>query len=347
MNKKILLIEDDIVLSENIKELLELYKHKVYTASNGTLGIHLAREKQPDLIISDIMMPGVDGYAVYETLQMNKNTRTIPFLFLSAKATPEDVRKGMNMGADDYITKPFREEDLISAIEKRLAKRSFFRKQEPRLTPEVETVNDRLALIEYFREKGEEMRTRKHEDIYHEGRHASWIFLVEKGLLKTFRFDEYGKELITSVPKKEDFFGFYSFRSPSSYPESAQALERSLLYRISTEDFIRLLLDSQDLTIQFAQLLSENLAHLKTHLLEMAYGSVLKKTTNTILECAEKVQDNPDDFIKISRSDLASMAGISTESFIRSLSILKKDGLIDIVGRNIKILDLQKLHKIK
>ena len=347
MNKKILLIEDDAVLLENVKELLEVYQHQVFTASNGTLGIHLAREKLPDLIISDIMMPGLDGYEVYETLQMNKNTHVIPFLFLSAKSAPADVRKGMNMGADDYITKPFKEEDLVSAVEKRLAKRAFLQRQELLPSKENESVEDLLGLISYFREHGEEVLLRKREDLYHEGRQASWVFLVETGLLKTFRLDEYGKELITTLPKKKEFFGFYGFKRPASYPESAQALERSSVYRISTEDFVSLLSNNQELTVQFAQILSENLAHLETHLLEMAYASVLKKTTNTILECAEKVQDNPRDFIKISRSDLASMAGISTESFIRSLSILKKDGLIDIVGRNIKIVDLKKLHEIK
>jgi CRP-like cAMP-binding protein len=99
--------------------------------------------------------------------------------------------------------------------------------------------------------------------------------------------------------------------------------------------------------LEFGQLISENLVNLKTHLLDMAYSSMLKKTTNTILEFAEKIQENPKEHIRISRSDLASVAGISTESFIRSLSSLKKDGLIDIVGRDIKILDLEKLHEIR
>ncbi len=166
-------------------------------------------------------------------------------------------------------------------------------------------------------------------------------------MVKTFRLDEYGKELITGVHKKNNILGFYGFKTSSRYPESAEALEKTEALKISSEEFIQKLLLSQDLTVEFAQLLSDDLSTLKTHLLEMAYGSVLKKTTNTILQFAEEIQDDPQQYIRISRSDLASVAGISTESFIRSLSCLKKEGLIDIVGRNIKILNLQKLHEIR
>lgn len=153
--------------------------------------------------------------------------------------------------------------------------------------------------------------------------------------------------MITAILKKDDFLGFYSFRTGGTYPETAEALENSRLLRISTEQFIETLLRSQDLTVEVAQLLSENLSIMRTHLLDMAYGSVLKKTTNTILEFAEKIQRDPNQSIKISRSDLASVAGISTESFIRSLSSLKKEGLIEIIGRDIKILNFEKLHAIR
>ncbi len=347
MDASILLIEDDPILAENTKELLELSRYHVYTALNGKDGLQMAREKVPDLIVSDIMMPQLDGYQVYEALQRSNQTRGIPFIFLSAKADPADVRKGMNLGADDYITKPFREEDLILAIERRLAKHAWFKKHELKNGLDTKSGSELEELREHFRSYGTQVEVAKHEEIYWENRNASNVYLISEGLIKTYRLDEHGKELITGIPKKGEVIGFYSFNPPCIYPETAEALENTVLYKISTEEFVQLLLNNQDLTVAFAQLLNDHLSILKTHLLDMAYSSVLKKTTNTILQFAEEIQEDPEQFIKVSRSDLASVAGISTESFIRSLSLLRKEGLIEIVGRNIKILDHQKLHAIK
>ena len=120
--KRILLIEDDRALRENTEELLELSGYAVTSAPNGKIGIERAKEQLPDIIICDIMMPEVDGYGVLEDLSTDEQTKHIPFIFLSAKTEHKEIRKGMDMGADDYLTKPFEEEDLISAIESRLAK---------------------------------------------------------------------------------------------------------------------------------------------------------------------------------------------------------------------------------
>lgn len=348
MKKTVLLIEDDKTLLENTRDLLKFSQYKVLIAADGKSGVKIAREKLPDIIISNIMMPELNGYQVYEALKEDPTTRKIPFMFVSVKGEPEDIRKGMNLGVDDYITKPFREEDLITAIESRLAKTEIIKERKSKkINGNARLITNLDQLRTYFRDYGEFLEVEKNEEIFREGRHASYISLVDQGLIKIFRLDEYGKELITGLSKKEDFLGFYSFKIPTQYPETAQALENSKLFRISSEEFIHTLLKNQELTVEFAQLISENLSILKTHLLDMAYSSVLKKTTNTILEFAEKIQGDPQEFIRISRSDLASVAGISTESFIRSLSSLKKEGLIDIVGRDIKILNLQKLHTIR
>ncbi|MFD0976925.1 response regulator [Salinimicrobium gaetbulicola] len=348
MKKKVLLIEDDKTLLENTRDLLEFAHYDVLTAQNGKIGVQMAREKLPDIIVSDIMMPELNGYQVFEALKEDPATERIPFIFISVKRDQTDIRKGMNLGADDYITKPFKEDDLLTSIESRLAKSQILRERNGnKVNHSEKSILNLDQLRSYFRNYGEYIEVEKNEEIYREGRHASYIYLVEEGLIKIFRLDEYGKELITWLSKKDDILGFYSFKIPTQYPETAEALETTKLFRISSEEFIHTLLKSQELTVEFAQLISENLSILKTHLLEMAYGSVLKKTTNTILEFAEKIQSDPEEFIRISRSDLASVAGISTESFIRSLSCLKKEGLIDIIGRDIKILNLQKLHSIR
>src|SRR3954452_2791740 len=120
--KKILLIEDNDEIRENTAEILELSNYKVFTASNGKIGVELAVEKKPDLIVCDIMMPVLDGYGVLMMLQKNSETQQIPFIFLTAKTERSDMRKGMQLGADDYITKPFEGSELLSAIEIRLKK---------------------------------------------------------------------------------------------------------------------------------------------------------------------------------------------------------------------------------
>lgn len=344
--KKILLIEDDQILRENTRELLELENFKVYTAGDGIEGIEMAKAIKPHLIICDILMPKMDGFEVLNKINQTEELRDTPFIFLSAMTESKDIRRGMNLGADDYITKPFDEKDLVLAIKSRLAKHALLlrKKNDPSSVSEMNSLEE---LEQYFNKAGESFEVEKNEKVYYERKHANFVFLLKSGLVKTHRMDEYGKELITGLYKKSDFFGYYHFLNHSSYPETATALETSYIYRLSSLKFQDILNSSQHLTLELAQLLSDNLSVLKNHLLEMAYSSVLKKTTNTILQFAEIMQANDEEGIKISRTDLASVAGISTESFIRSLSSLKKEGLIDIEGRNIKILNFEKLASIK
>ncbi|MCF6268185.1 MAG: response regulator [Melioribacteraceae bacterium] len=126
--KKILVIEDDLSIRENLNELLTLSEFDVYTAPNGEEGIKMASEVLPALILCDVMMPGKDGYAVKEELYKNEATASIPFIFLSAKSEFREIRKGMILGADDYIIKPYDSKELIESILKRIEKIEFFKK---------------------------------------------------------------------------------------------------------------------------------------------------------------------------------------------------------------------------
>jgi len=120
---RILVIEDEDLLRENLKEMLELKGHQIILANNGKMGVQKAIENNPDLIICDIMMPEMDGYEVLKHLRHNIETSEIPFIFLTAKSEASDTRTGMNLGADDYITKPFLVDDLNKAIQLRLERR--------------------------------------------------------------------------------------------------------------------------------------------------------------------------------------------------------------------------------
>jgi CheY-like chemotaxis protein len=119
---KILVIEDNNALRENTAELLELSDFQVLTAHNGVQGVELALEHQPDLIICDIMMPELDGFGVLQYLQNSEQCSQIPFIFLTAKTEKAEVQTGLARGADEYLTKPFDDSELLSAVERQLTR---------------------------------------------------------------------------------------------------------------------------------------------------------------------------------------------------------------------------------
>lgn len=121
---KILVIEDEDTIRDTLQELLELENFQVVTAENGLIGVQMAQAERPDLVICDVMMPELDGYEVLAQLHQKSETATIPFIFLTAKASLTDVRQGMNLGADDYLTKPFTLAELRQAIAVRLTKQA-------------------------------------------------------------------------------------------------------------------------------------------------------------------------------------------------------------------------------
>ena len=346
--KKLLLIEDDITVRENTAELLELSDYNVITASNGKLGIEKAKQEVPDIIVCDIMMPELDGYGVLEALSKNPETLNIPFIFLSAKTEHKDIRKGMDLGADDYLTKPFEEEELLSAIESRLAKIAIldsYRKEES--TPkQQEKLKDLEDLRDIF-SKQELQYFKKGETIYEKDKHANYFYLIKRGVVKAHRMDNQGKELITELYKEDDFFGNHANDPQSAYEDYATAMEDTQLYAMSREEFQKILSENSRIAMQLVEVLNNNLSELKQHLMEMAYGSVKKKTANTILLFAEKIKKHPLKSIRISRADLAGVAGMAPESLIRTLSEFKKEGLIEIEGRNIKLLDSDALKNMK
>lgn len=342
--KRILLIEDDVTVRENTAELLELSNYEVITASDGKQGCLKAHAVVPDIIVCDIMMPEMDGYGVLQELSKTPKTANIPFIFLSAKTEHKDIRRGMDLGADDYLTKPFEEEDLLSAIESRLAKIAILGNN-LKNGAEIEGLKNLDELRKLFGHS-DSMSYKKGENIYEEGKQSNFFYLVKSGFVKAHRTDENGKDLITELYKTGDFFGNPSENSQASFSDYATAMENSELHTVSREDFSEILLQNPHISLKMVEVLNKNMVGLKQQLLDMAYSSVRKKTANTILLFAEKIEKHPLKSIRISRSDLAGVAGMAAESLIRTLSDFKKEGLIEIEGRNIKLMDAQALRDI-
>lgn len=346
--KKILLIEDDTALRENTAELLGFSNYNVVTAANGKIGIEKAKSEQPDIIICDIMMPEVDGYGVLEAVASDETTNHIPFIFLSAKTEHKEVRKGMDLGADDYLTKPFEESELLSAVESRLAKASIL--SNINYGNSQESGNEQLdnlnQLKNYFCDEGILRYFKKDETIYNQGDHSNSLFLLLKGVVKTHSINANGKELITSLHKADDFLGFNSF-DDIPYNESATAVEDIEIMELSKRYVKDILKKSQDVSLELMNLLTNDLAAVKEQLLKMAYNSVRNKTAATILQFVDIMDNKNNSSIRISRNDLASTAGIAPESLIRTLSEFKKEKLIEIEGRNIRVIDLKTLRSME
>ncbi|WP_394973050.1 response regulator [uncultured Croceitalea sp.] len=348
--KKVLLIEDDFSLRENTAEILELSGYNITMASNGKIGVELAKTHIPDIIVCDIMMPELDGYGVLQELSANDETKHIPFIFLSAKTERSEIRKGMDLGADDYLTKPFEEEELLSALESRLAKAELLSNmtaaQSLHSGDSEEQMRTLHELKNFFDDNGTIKNFVKDEQIFSEGLHSNSIYLLLKGVVKCYKMDEDGKELITGLYSADDFLGFTSFMENIPYQETATAVEDTEVAGISKSELKDVLRKNQNVSLELMELLTDNITDIKQQLLQMAYSSVRRKTAQTLLQFSKILNKKKDEPIRISRSDLASVAGIATESLIRTLSNFKKEGLIEIEGRNIRILKLDALQDV-
>ncbi len=347
--KTILLIEDNNEVRENTAEILELANYKVLQAEDGKVGVEKANSNHIDLIICDIMMPVLDGYGVIHLLSKNTKTAAIPFIFLTAKSERGDFRKGMEMGADDYITKPFDDIELLKAVESRLKKAEALKSDYTRDEAGINTFLDEAKSLQELKNLSDSAKVKtykKKELIYTEGNNANYLYLLQKGKIKAFRAHEYGKELIISLHKEGDFFGYTSLLDETPYNESAEALDDSIVVLIPKEDFYALLNNNHGVMKRFVKLLSNEIQEKEDQLLQMAYSSVKKRVAEALLKLQKQYQENAKDVfsISISREDLANIVGTATESLIRTLSDFKQENLIEIKGSNISIIDVKKFE---
>ncbi len=343
---RILLIEDNQEIRENTCEILELDGFEVITAANGKEGLELARSEMPDLIICDIMMPIMDGYTVLYFLSKEPKTTDIPFIFISAKAERVDLRKGMEMGADDYITKPFEDVELISAVRNRLKKKEMIRKV---YSKGIEGLDQLVSdaegdrVLQSLTANREVREYKKKAEIYREGDYPLYLYFLQKGKAKAFKTNDVGKELIINLYNEGDFIGYVDLLRESHFSETLQAMENSEVVLIPRKVFSDLILKNPSVALKMVQLVSQNVQQMETDLLKLAYNSVRKRVSDSLLF----FMNGSLEALKISREDLAARAGTSLETAIRTLSDFKDEGLIDIVTGKISILDREKLENLR
>lgn len=350
--KTILIIEDNRDVRENTAEILELANYKILQAENGKIGVELAQQKKPDLIICDIMMPVLDGYGVIHLLNKSPVTAGIPFIFLTAKSERTDLRKGMEMGADDYITKPFSDIELLNAVESRLKKNEMLRAEFSKSVEGLNKFFDDVKKLEELKNLSSQRRVKhfkKKELVFSEGNQPNYLYFLSKGKIKTFKAHEYGKEFITTLYKDGDFLGYTALLENQAYTDSAEALEDCEVVLIPKEDFFALIYNNMEVMKAFVKLLSDNILEKEKQLVNLAYSTVRKRVAEALVLLYERYSRESDQnfSISLSREDLANIVGTATESLIRTLSDFKEEKLVEIRGSNITILNIEKIKSLK
>lgn len=339
---KILIIEDNKEVRENIAELLELFGYETIQAENGKEGVKKAVIKLPDLILCDIMMPEEDGYTVLNKLSLNIQTSAIPFVFLTAKSEKQDLRKGMNLGADDYITKPYSDDDLIQTIKTRLEKsqsiKKYFKNKDTSWSKKE--LNTKLPLDELFR-SSKIIKFKKGETIYFENETQTNIYKAIEGQIKLLKEDKLGNEIILKIIEKNEAFAIESAIGEQIHLERAVCMNNSEVLTINLNEFKKNLSENREIAAWLLKSMSNNIAEKEKRLLSMAYKPTRKRLALVLLELNEK---HPN--LKYNRDELSSIIGATRETVIRLISDFKEKDIIYVEGRKIIIKDQQRLENI-
>lgn len=347
--KTILIIEDNTDIRESTVEILELAGYGVLQAENGKKGVEITSHSKPDLILCDIMMPELDGYGVLYLLSKNPDTADIPFIFLTAKAERIDFRKGMEMGADDYLTKPFDDLELLNAIESRLIKKqrveAYYNQSLQSLRKLANGHENGLKELDDLIAGRRVRYIKKKQVLYYEGDQPQGLYLLLEGTVKTIKFSEDGRQLMTGLYKPGSYFGINALLLNENFTEMAEALEDSAICLLPKDAVVSLLNKYPDVSRRFIKILSNDVKEKEEQLLEMAYHSVRKRLAQVLVKLYKL--SNDDVQFKATRDELAAMAGMATETVSRTLTDFKEEGLIEKKGSQIQVLDPERLMKMK
>jgi CRP-like cAMP-binding protein/CheY-like chemotaxis protein len=348
--KKILLIEDNADIRESTAELLGLADYHVLTAEDGIVGVELAKKEKPDIIICDIMMPRLDGYGVLNILSKNPETYSIPFIFLTAKSDKMDFRKGMNLGADDYITKPFEESELIEAIETRLARNEKLKSTSLNGLDDLNDFYNEAKGHEELKNLSTDRKVKTYhskEEIFRQDDYANYLYFIISGRVKCVQTDSYGKTIVNDIHGANSFIGYTNLLDDGEHHETAIAMDTAEVALIPKSDFIDLITKNKNVALRFIKMMAGNIHEREKRILQLAYASVQERVASSLIKLNAKAKaEGSNGDVKISRDDLANVVGTAKESLIRMLSEMKKEKLIESDGLTIKIINESALKKI-
>jgi CRP-like cAMP-binding protein/FixJ family two-component response regulator len=352
MSHKVVVIDDNLEVSESIASILKLGNYQIYVANNGKLGIEAVQQYHPDLILCDIMMPDLDGYGVLHILRKDPSTANIPFIYLTAKNDIKDFRAGMNLGADDYITKPFDGSELLKIIELRLKKNDLLRTTFQPNVADIDNFFNSAKQLPDFQKLSNNRKSRmykKKEYLFIEGQHQNYLYFIAKGQVKTFKSNNDGKELITGLHGPGEFIGFVPLLENKPNNESAIVVKDAEIYLIPQQDFLTMIYNNKEIAKKFISILSNNLYEAENTMFELAYQSVRQRVAAVLVKLNHTEGQNGKGQYTISlpRKEMSRMVGTSTESLNRTLADFKDEGLIEILDKGVKVIEHNKLERIR
>lgn len=351
MSNKILVIEDNLEILDNTTEILELAGYEVTCASNGKEGIEKARQTKPDLILCDIMMPELDGYGVLRALKNLQEFKGTPFVYMTAKSERVDFRQAMDLGADDYLTKPFSGDELLRVAESRIKKGRELKELITSGNGSEDEEMENLTITELANrfEDRQLKKLRPKEMIYMEGDTAAYLYIITTGKIKTYKTNDFGKEYITEIFNPGDYFGHLALFNNTTHQQSAMTLEQSEVIFIPRQAFFRMLNAQNKLAVRFAKMLSQNMSETEDRLLGLAYNSARKRVAEALLFLYRQYNTKEDTGFSfpVNRENLSAIAGVSPESVSRNLSDFKDERLILTDSGNIRITDFKGLSGLR
>jgi CRP-like cAMP-binding protein len=256
----------------------------------------------------------------------------------------------MEMGADDYITKPFEEIELMNAIESRLKKYEVLQKTYNASGKGLsELANDlrESGMLQFNPDNyNSELYTKK-QVIYAEGKRPRFLYFIVKGKVKGFKTHEDGKEYITDLYSDGDFIGYPALIEEKNYDDSAVALEDTEIVQVPREDFQQMIDGNIAVASKFIRIITQNVKEKEERLLSLAYSSLRKRVAKALVDIHGKFNTGGENKpIEISREDIAHYVGTATESLIRTLSDFKSEKLIEIKDGKISISNIEKLKNL-
>jgi CRP-like cAMP-binding protein len=348
----ILLIEDDADLSNIVERILKLSHYNVVKSNNGSEALEILNlpSFKCGLILCDVTLLEIDGYALLQAtrnIQAHKNT---PFIFISGKVGQADIRKGMNLGADDYLGKPFSADDLLSTVSSRLEKAKTARDNWENLLEFESLIRDNSGLHEeneqkYFRRK----ILQKKDILFSEGDPAINIYYVVKGQLRISVVNDFGKEFISNIFSKGDFLAYNGLFHSTCHDGTAVANERSEVLVFRKEDFITLLTASKNVCGLFTKFLCTLLVETECRLPKMVYDSARRRVADAILMIQKKHKDEKVscNSFPITRDVISAISGVTPETTSRNLSDFRGEKLIDFARGEMIVLDTKGLAEVK
>ena len=347
--KTILLIEDNAFIRENTAELLELAGYAVRTAENGQLGVELALAAPPDLVVCDIMMPVLDGYGVLRRFNDTPQLMGIPFIFLTAKTERLDRRQGMELGADDYLTKPFDHDELLSAVTGRLRRFAHLKADYNLHADGLHLFLQDAAQAGNLAGLSADRQPRPvpgQQRVYAAGDAATRLYFVHTGQVHTRQVTATGEELITGRYPAGAFFGYRALLAGTAHPDTATATEDTLLLSVPAADFTQLLLRDPAVSRRFVRLLVGSAPAPSAPPVEADGLALRRSLADTLLHLHEQQRGltPADALIRLSPDDLAALLGTSLETLSRALRELRQDGLVEATSDFVRVQQPERLR---